>query len=251
MPQRFKKPSRPDFRLDQMFETHSEEWERVGLAVDFDKKSLRSARRRVAVLVPLFIAVIVLYNNYQSWFDVKTSSSLDHADQGRDGAGAARAGLGHRPRHRPRRRTDVLPPDGSRHGRNRGLPRPPRDGRHHAPGGARDRRRERGLAGRDERVHRGDPRSRRAADARQPVRRDGAAERATVPRRRARPLPGGRRRRTDRGDRQLARPALHDARPGRGPDHGAEQRRAFGRRGPDQGARIGRRQGPSGHAASA
>jgi small conductance mechanosensitive channel len=68
MPQRFKKPSRPDFRLDQMFDTHSEEWERVGLAVDFDEKSLRSARRRVAVLVPLFIAVIVVYSNYQSWF---------------------------------------------------------------------------------------------------------------------------------------------------------------------------------------
>jgi small conductance mechanosensitive channel len=68
MPQRFKKPSKPDFRLDQMFETHSEEWERVGLAVDFDKKSLRSARRRLAVLVPLFIVVIVVYSNYQSWF---------------------------------------------------------------------------------------------------------------------------------------------------------------------------------------
>ena len=51
-----------------MFDTHSEEWERVGLAVDFDEKSLRSARRRVAVLVPLFIAVIVVYSNYQSWF---------------------------------------------------------------------------------------------------------------------------------------------------------------------------------------
>jgi small conductance mechanosensitive channel len=71
MPSRFKKPSRPDFRLDQMFETHSEEWERVGLAVDFDKKSLRSARRRLAILVPVFIAVVVVYSNYQSWFNVK------------------------------------------------------------------------------------------------------------------------------------------------------------------------------------
>jgi small conductance mechanosensitive channel len=74
--QRFRKPSRQDFRLDQMFDTHSEEWERVGLAVDFDKKSLRSARRRIALLVPLFVAVIVVYNNYQSWFDVKSSSGL-------------------------------------------------------------------------------------------------------------------------------------------------------------------------------
>ena len=58
-------------------------------------------------------------------------------------------------------------------------------------------------------------------------------------------LSGGRRRRTDRRDRQLARAALHDARPGRGPHHGAEQRRAVGRGGPDQGARAGRRQGPA------
>ncbi len=74
MPQRFKKPSRSDFRLDQMFDTHSEEWERVGLAVDFDKKSLRSARRRVAILVPLFVGIVLLYSNYENWFDVKGGS---------------------------------------------------------------------------------------------------------------------------------------------------------------------------------
>jgi small conductance mechanosensitive channel len=51
-----------------MFETHSEEWERVGLEVKFDKKSLRSGRRRLAILVPLFIAVIVVYSNYEKWF---------------------------------------------------------------------------------------------------------------------------------------------------------------------------------------
>jgi small conductance mechanosensitive channel len=53
-----------------MFETHSEEWERVGLAVDRDTKSLRSARRRALVLIPLFVAVIVTYNNYHHWFSV-------------------------------------------------------------------------------------------------------------------------------------------------------------------------------------
>ena len=60
-----------------MFETHSEEWERVGLAVDFDQKSLRSARRRLAILVPLFIAVIVLYDNYESWFNLKPGGSWE------------------------------------------------------------------------------------------------------------------------------------------------------------------------------
>jgi small-conductance mechanosensitive channel len=77
MPQRFKKPSRADFRLDQMFDTHSEEWERVGLAVDFDQKSLRSSRRRLVILVPLFIAVIVLYSDYESWFDLKPGGSWE------------------------------------------------------------------------------------------------------------------------------------------------------------------------------
>jgi small-conductance mechanosensitive channel len=81
MPQRFK-PSKPDFRLDQMFETHSEEWERVGLAVDYDKKSLTGARRRVAILVPLFIAVIVFYNNYESWFHLYDKTTKAHKASG-------------------------------------------------------------------------------------------------------------------------------------------------------------------------
>jgi small-conductance mechanosensitive channel len=62
------RPSKPDFRLDQMFETHSDAWERVGLAVDVNKKSVQNARRRAAVEVALFIAVIVVYDKYQEWF---------------------------------------------------------------------------------------------------------------------------------------------------------------------------------------
>ncbi|MBV8945612.1 MAG: mechanosensitive ion channel family protein [Solirubrobacterales bacterium] len=65
------KPPRPDFRFDQMFETHSEAWERVGLARDIDTRTLRTARRRAAVLLPLAIAVVVVYNNYQNWFGSK------------------------------------------------------------------------------------------------------------------------------------------------------------------------------------
>lgn len=62
-----------------MFETHSEEWERVGLAVDVNHRGLRTARRRAALLVPLFIAVIVLYDNYATWFHLSdhTKQSLD------------------------------------------------------------------------------------------------------------------------------------------------------------------------------
>jgi small-conductance mechanosensitive channel len=53
-----------------MFETHSDAWERVGLAVDINQRTLRNARRRVAVLLPLCIAVVVVYDNYKSWFPV-------------------------------------------------------------------------------------------------------------------------------------------------------------------------------------
>jgi small conductance mechanosensitive channel len=58
-----------------MFETHSDEWERVGLAVDVNQKSVRAARRRAALLIPSFIAVIVVYDNYQSWFGVHPTST--------------------------------------------------------------------------------------------------------------------------------------------------------------------------------
>jgi small conductance mechanosensitive channel len=70
--------SRPDFRFDQMFETHSDEWERVGLAVDVNQKSLQNARRRAAVEVLMFIAVIVVYNNYEHWFHLTDKAGHDH-----------------------------------------------------------------------------------------------------------------------------------------------------------------------------
>ena len=119
MPQRFKKPSktrfppRPDVRDPQR-----------GVGARRPRRRLRQeepAQRSTAAsrsLVPLFIAVVVLYSNYQSWFDVKNGSWTTPIKVV-DGAGAARVGLGDRPRHRARRRADVLPADGSRHGRDR------------------------------------------------------------------------------------------------------------------------------------
>jgi small-conductance mechanosensitive channel len=71
------RPSRPDFRFDQMFETHSEAWERVGLAVDVSQRTLRRAQREALVLLPLFIAVIVLYDERKSWFGVKEGGPWD------------------------------------------------------------------------------------------------------------------------------------------------------------------------------
>jgi small conductance mechanosensitive channel len=71
------RPSRPDVRLDQMFETHSEAWERVGLAVDVNQKSVQSARRRAVIEVALFIAVIVVFDNYEHWFHLLNSKGQD------------------------------------------------------------------------------------------------------------------------------------------------------------------------------
>jgi small conductance mechanosensitive channel len=73
------RPSRPDFRFDQMFETHSEAWEQVGLAIDVNQKTVQNARRRAAVEVLLFIAAIVVYDNYESWFHlVDKSGKVSH-----------------------------------------------------------------------------------------------------------------------------------------------------------------------------
>lgn len=61
-----------------MFETRSEAWERVGLAVERSERAVRRARRQALVLLPLFAAVIMLHDNYQRWFGVssKQESSL-------------------------------------------------------------------------------------------------------------------------------------------------------------------------------
>ncbi|MGN6872801.1 MAG: mechanosensitive ion channel domain-containing protein [Solirubrobacteraceae bacterium] len=71
------RPSKPDFRLDQMFETHSDAWERVGLAVDVNKKSVQNARRRAVLEIVLFIAVIVVFDNYEHWFHLLNSEGKD------------------------------------------------------------------------------------------------------------------------------------------------------------------------------
>jgi small-conductance mechanosensitive channel len=45
-----------------MFETRSLQWEQAGLAVEISEKTLRRAQRQVIVLLPLFIAVLVLWS---------------------------------------------------------------------------------------------------------------------------------------------------------------------------------------------
>ncbi len=54
------KPRR-DLHLERMFETRSDAWERVGLALDMTQKKARRARREAVVVIPLLTAVLVIY----------------------------------------------------------------------------------------------------------------------------------------------------------------------------------------------
>ncbi len=54
--------TKKDLHLERMFETRSEAWERVGLAMNISQRAVRRARREMAVLLPLLIGVLVLYH---------------------------------------------------------------------------------------------------------------------------------------------------------------------------------------------
>src|SRR5579884_4049329 len=77
MPSRFR--PRRDLHLERMFETRSEAWERVGLAVDVSQRAVRGARRRAAVLLPLLIAVLVVHGHYHQWFGISRHGGTNTA----------------------------------------------------------------------------------------------------------------------------------------------------------------------------
>ena len=51
-----------DLHLERMFETRSEAWTEVGLEVNVSARAARRAQREIAVLLPLLIGVLILYN---------------------------------------------------------------------------------------------------------------------------------------------------------------------------------------------
>jgi small conductance mechanosensitive channel len=76
MPRQFKPPKKivqPARELipDRMFETRSDAWAAVGLSVDYSTRAIRRARREAAILIPLFIAIVVVYDNRESIFGPK------------------------------------------------------------------------------------------------------------------------------------------------------------------------------------
>lgn len=65
-----------EFRLERMFETRSDAWERVGLALDMTQRKARRARRQAAIVLPLLAGVLVAFAWRQELFGVKPHSSL-------------------------------------------------------------------------------------------------------------------------------------------------------------------------------
>lgn len=57
-----------DLHLENMFETRSEAWERAGLSIDISDRDVRRARRAMAILLPMLIAVLVVYAERKSIF---------------------------------------------------------------------------------------------------------------------------------------------------------------------------------------
>jgi small conductance mechanosensitive channel len=56
--------SHKDLHLERMFDTRSEAWERVGLAVTVSQRAVRRAQREVVILVPALIGVLVLWGQH-------------------------------------------------------------------------------------------------------------------------------------------------------------------------------------------
>src|SRR5579864_6775485 len=57
-----------DLYLERMFETRSEAWERAGLSVEVNRGEARRSRAAVLVLLPLLVAVLIVYAHRQSIF---------------------------------------------------------------------------------------------------------------------------------------------------------------------------------------
>jgi small-conductance mechanosensitive channel len=65
-----------------MFETRSEAWERAGLAMEVDRRDVRRARAETAVLLPMLVAVLVLYAERKPVFGVQGSTAETYVQWG-------------------------------------------------------------------------------------------------------------------------------------------------------------------------
>jgi small-conductance mechanosensitive channel len=65
-----------DFRLERMFETRSDAWQAVGLAMDVTQRTARKARRQAAIVLPLLAGVLVVYALRNEIFGITDRSDL-------------------------------------------------------------------------------------------------------------------------------------------------------------------------------
>ncbi|HEY6397377.1 MAG TPA: mechanosensitive ion channel family protein [Solirubrobacteraceae bacterium] len=68
--------SQAGLHLERMFETRSEAWEQVGLAVAVSQRAIRRAQRRAAVLLSLLIAVLVAWHFRDQILDPITANQF-------------------------------------------------------------------------------------------------------------------------------------------------------------------------------
>ena len=66
-----------DLNFERMFETRSEAWERVGLAVDVSQRAVSRARRQAALLIPLLAGILVVYALRKDLLDIGPNSSWE------------------------------------------------------------------------------------------------------------------------------------------------------------------------------
>jgi small-conductance mechanosensitive channel len=64
-----------DLHLERMFETRSEAWEKVGLAVNISQRAVQRARRELLVLLPLLVAVLVVYYDSKQILGIERTNS--------------------------------------------------------------------------------------------------------------------------------------------------------------------------------
>jgi small-conductance mechanosensitive channel len=70
---------RKDLYRERMFETRSEAWEKVGLAINVNQRAIRKAQSEAAVLLPLIIGVLVLFDHRVALIGQKTEPGWDTA----------------------------------------------------------------------------------------------------------------------------------------------------------------------------
>jgi small conductance mechanosensitive channel len=83
MPRQFKSPKKlvqpaRELMPERMFETRSDAWAAVGLSVEYSSPAVKRAQREAMLLIPLFIAIVVVYDKRESIFGPSQTHGPDY-----------------------------------------------------------------------------------------------------------------------------------------------------------------------------